>query len=78
MAQEALLGGPEAEGTGFGIAMNGLNGGRLNIAACSLGGGQAVGQSLMLCSLVILPLSALLFWLALPSVRSIMASRTEI
>lgn len=38
---EALIGGPEAEGTGFGIAMNGLNGGRLNIAACSLGGGQA-------------------------------------
>jgi len=32
-----LLGG---EGNGFRIAMNGLNGGRLNIAACSLGGGQ--------------------------------------
>lgn len=29
------------EGDGFGIAMNGLNGGRLNIGACSLGGGQA-------------------------------------
>ncbi|GHG42818.1 putative acyl-CoA dehydrogenase [Sinomonas cellulolyticus] len=29
------------EGDGFGIAMKGLNGGRLNIAACSLGGGQA-------------------------------------
>ncbi|MEU0505542.1 acyl-CoA dehydrogenase family protein [Nocardia sp. NPDC005998] len=28
------------EGNGFRIAMNGLNGGRLNIAACSLGGGQ--------------------------------------
>jgi alkylation response protein AidB-like acyl-CoA dehydrogenase len=27
-------------GQGFKIAMNGLNGGRLNIAACSLGGGQ--------------------------------------
>jgi alkylation response protein AidB-like acyl-CoA dehydrogenase len=38
---DALLGGPEAEGTGFGIAMNGLNGGRLNIAACSLGGAAA-------------------------------------
>jgi len=38
---DALLGGPDAEGTGFGIAMNGLNGGRLNIAACSLGGGQS-------------------------------------
>ncbi len=38
---DALLGGPEGEGTGFSIAMNGLNGGRLNIAACSLGGGQA-------------------------------------
>ena len=38
---DALLGGPDAEGTGFGIAMNGLNGGRLNIAAASLGGGQA-------------------------------------
>ena len=36
---EALLGG--TEGTGFGIAMNGLNGGRINIAACSLGGAQA-------------------------------------
>ncbi|MGV8897473.1 MAG: acyl-CoA dehydrogenase family protein [Rhodoglobus sp.] len=29
------------EGDGFGIAMSGLNGGRLNIGACSLGGGQA-------------------------------------
>ncbi|MEW2580632.1 acyl-CoA dehydrogenase family protein [Streptomyces syringium] len=29
-----------AEGDGFRIAMNGLNGGRLGIAACSLGGGQ--------------------------------------
>ena len=38
---EAMLGGPDGEGGGFGIAMNGLNGGRLNIAACSLGGGQA-------------------------------------
>ncbi|MDL9936544.1 acyl-CoA dehydrogenase family protein [Gordonia sp. ABSL1-1] len=35
----ALLGGEE--GLGFGIAMNGLNGGRLNIAASSLGGAQA-------------------------------------
>lgn len=35
----SLLG--EQEGRGFGIAMNGLNGGRLNIAACSLGGAQA-------------------------------------
>ncbi len=34
-----LLGGQE--GIGFGIAMNGLNGGRLNIAASSLGGAQA-------------------------------------
>lgn len=32
---EALLG---QEGRGFNIAMGGLNGGRLNIAACSLGG----------------------------------------
>ena len=38
---DAMLGGPEGEGTGFSIAMNGLNGGRLNIAACSLGGAQA-------------------------------------
>ncbi|UXA08025.1 acyl-CoA dehydrogenase family protein [Mycobacterium sp. SMC-2] len=38
---EAMLGGPEGEGAGFGIAMNGLNGGRLNIAACSLGGAQS-------------------------------------
>ena len=37
----AMLGGTGGEGAGFGIAMNGLNGGRLNIAACSLGGGQA-------------------------------------
>ncbi len=29
-----------AEGEGFGIAMAGLDGGRLNIAACSLGGAQ--------------------------------------
>jgi alkylation response protein AidB-like acyl-CoA dehydrogenase len=38
---EAMLGGTDGEGTGFSIAMNGLNGGRLNIAACSLGGAQA-------------------------------------
>lgn len=38
---ESMLGGADGEGGGFGIAMNGLNGGRLNIAACSLGGGQA-------------------------------------
>lgn len=30
-----------AEGQGFRIAMSGLDGGRLNIAACSLGGAQA-------------------------------------
>ena len=29
------------EGAGFGIAMAALNGGRINIGACSLGGGQA-------------------------------------
>ena len=41
---DALLGGPDqggGEGAGFGIAMQGLNGGRLNIAACSLGGAQS-------------------------------------
>ena len=38
---DAMLGGAEGEGSGFGIAMNGLNGGRINIAACSLGGAQA-------------------------------------
>lgn len=38
---EAMLGGKDGEGNGFNIAMNGLNGGRINIAACSLGGGQA-------------------------------------
>jgi alkylation response protein AidB-like acyl-CoA dehydrogenase len=38
---DAMLGGADGEGSGFGIAMNGLNGGRLNIAACSLGGAQA-------------------------------------
>ncbi|MBB2770956.1 MULTISPECIES: acyl-CoA dehydrogenase family protein [Mycolicibacterium] len=37
---ENMLGGTDAGGSGFGIAMNGLNGGRLNIAACSLGGAQ--------------------------------------
>ncbi|ANI38388.1 acyl-CoA dehydrogenase family protein [Mycolicibacterium vaccae] len=37
---DALLGGAEGEGAGFGIAMKGLNGGRINIAACSLGGAQ--------------------------------------
>ena len=30
-----------AEGKGFNIAMGGLNGGRINIAACSLGAAQA-------------------------------------
>ncbi|WP_067969868.1 isobutyryl-CoA dehydrogenase [Mycolicibacter icosiumassiliensis] len=38
---EAMLGGPDGSGSGFAIAMNGLNGGRINIAACSMGGGQA-------------------------------------
>ena len=41
MPADAMLGGAEGEGTGFAIAMNGLNGGRVNIAACSLGGAQA-------------------------------------
>jgi alkylation response protein AidB-like acyl-CoA dehydrogenase len=36
---DALLGG--AEGQGFRFAMAGLDGGRLNIAACALGGAQA-------------------------------------
>mgnify|MGYP002652319083 CR=1 FL=1 len=40
----AMLGGADGEGTGFGIAMKGLNGGRLNIAACSLGGAQAATE----------------------------------
>ncbi len=35
---DQLIGG---EGMGFTIAMNGLNGGRINIAACSLGGAQS-------------------------------------
>src|ERR1700722_3066406 len=38
---DAMLGGADGEGAGFGIAMKGVNGGRLNIAACSLGGAQA-------------------------------------
>jgi alkylation response protein AidB-like acyl-CoA dehydrogenase len=38
---EAMLGGADGEGTGFSIAMKGLNGGRINIAACSLGGAQS-------------------------------------
>ncbi len=37
---DAMLGGADGDGAGFGIAMNGLNGGRINIAACSLGGAQ--------------------------------------
>jgi alkylation response protein AidB-like acyl-CoA dehydrogenase len=41
VSADAMLGGVDGEGTGFSIAMNGLNGGRLNIAACSLGGAQA-------------------------------------
>jgi alkylation response protein AidB-like acyl-CoA dehydrogenase len=41
VSADAMLGGADGAGTGFGIAMNGLNGGRLNIAACSLGGAQA-------------------------------------
>ncbi|MCV7082301.1 acyl-CoA dehydrogenase family protein, partial [Mycolicibacterium insubricum] len=40
----AMLGGPDGEGTGFGIAMNGLNGGRINIAACSLGGARTAHE----------------------------------
>jgi alkylation response protein AidB-like acyl-CoA dehydrogenase len=44
LGPEALLG---AEGQGFSIAMAGLDGGRLNIAACSLGGaGAALGKAL--------------------------------
>ncbi|KAJ3411767.1 Isobutyryl-CoA dehydrogenase, mitochondrial [Chytridiales sp. JEL 0842] len=34
-----------AEGQGFSIAMQGLNGGRINIASCSLGGAQAALQA---------------------------------
>lgn len=41
---DAVLGGTDGEGTGFGIAMNGLNGGRINIAACSLGGASVAYQ----------------------------------
>jgi hypothetical protein len=41
---DAMLGGAEREGAGFGIAMSGLNGGRLNIAACSLGGAASAYQ----------------------------------
>ena len=44
LGPDALLG---AEGQGFAIAMAGLDGGRLNIAACSLGGaGAALDRSL--------------------------------
>ena len=38
---DAMLGGANGEGAGFAVAMNGLNGGRINIAACSLGGAQS-------------------------------------
>ena len=41
---DAMLGGADGEGTGFGIAMNGLNGGRINIAACSLGGARSAHE----------------------------------
>lgn len=41
MPADAMLGGADGEGAGFSVAMNGLNGGRINIAACSLGGAQA-------------------------------------
>ncbi|MCW2688670.1 MAG: acyl-CoA dehydrogenase domain protein [Mycobacterium sp.] len=41
VSADAMLGGADGEGTGFGIAMQGLNGGRINIAACSLGGAQS-------------------------------------
>ena len=41
---DAMLGGADEEGTGFGIAMNGLNGGRINIAACSLGGARSAHE----------------------------------
>jgi alkylation response protein AidB-like acyl-CoA dehydrogenase len=44
VSSDAMLGGADSEGTGFGIAMNGLNGGRINIAACSLGGAQAAHE----------------------------------
>ena len=45
LGPDALLG---AEGAGFSIAMAGLDGGRLNIAACSLGGaGAALARTLV-------------------------------
>ena len=44
---DAMLGGADGEGTGFGIAMSGLNGGRINIAACSLGCAQAAYDKMM-------------------------------
>jgi alkylation response protein AidB-like acyl-CoA dehydrogenase len=37
---DRLIGGPAGLGRGFRIAMTGLNGGRLGIAACSLGGAE--------------------------------------
>jgi alkylation response protein AidB-like acyl-CoA dehydrogenase len=37
VAASHLVGGAEAEGRGFKIAMSGLDGGRINIGACSLG-----------------------------------------
>lgn len=62
------------------IAINGavsLGGAPLLVATVTemLGGAQAVGQSLMMCALFILPMSALAFWLALRPVRAILASR---
>ncbi|EGD80672.1 acyl-CoA dehydrogenase domain-containing protein [Salpingoeca rosetta] len=37
----SVLGGEEGVGRGFNIAMDGINGGRINIASCSVGGAQA-------------------------------------
>lgn len=42
---DRLVGGEEGLGKGFTMAMRGLNGGRINIAACALGGAEFAHQS---------------------------------
>lgn len=64
------------------VAMNGvlsLGGAPLLVASITelLGGGHAVGQSLMLCSIAILPLSAMAFWLAWAPIRVVLASQQK-
>lgn len=40
-----IVGGPDGLGRGFTMAMRGLNGGRINIAACALGGAETAHET---------------------------------